>query len=153
MAKGWTKSWPYAIPANKLSFTTSPLNYLKENKTTAPSNTTGVHCGTTLSHKHSGITLELNSLKQCTMTKPFNATGRYLTSTLNIQMYWGISELSSWKQTTSIKQSPTSEEQSKLIHNSQQTIINSDGHYIKPKSSTRLLNAGEKSFNYNPTVG
>ena len=84
MIKDRIKYLPYAIPTNKLSFTTFPLNYVKESKTIAPSIATEVHCGTTLSHQHSGITLELHSAKQCTMTKQSTATGRYSTSTLKI---------------------------------------------------------------------
>ena len=153
ITKGWTKCRPYTIPANKLSFVTSPSNCTKEIKAIAPSISTGVHCNTTLSHKDSGIILELHSLKQGTMTRPFTATGRSSKLTLNKQMYWLTSEMHFCKQITSIKQSPSSEKQSKLIQNSQQTIINLGMHSIKQKSSTRLLNAGEKPFNYSPTVG
>ena len=142
MTKGWTKCWPYAIPENKLSFSTSPLNCFKESKAIAPSSATGVHCSTTLSHQHYGIALELHSWKQGTMTKPFTATGSLSTSTLNLLLYWGILDMSLLKQITSIKQSPSTEKPSKLIHNSQQTIINLGVHYIKQKSKTRLSNAG-----------
>ena len=153
MTKGGTKGWPYCIPANKLSLCTSHLNCFKEIKAIAPSSATGVHYGATLSHQHSGITLELHSCKQGTMTKPFIATGRSSTSTLKIQLYWGISEMSFLKQITSIKQSPSTEKQSKLIHNLQKIIYNLDFHYIKQKNTTKLFNAGKKQFNNNPTIG
>ena len=87
MTERGIKGWPYAIPVNKLSFCTSPLNYIKESKAMASSSATGVHCGTTLSQMHSGITLELHSVKQGTMTRPSTATGRSSTSTLNILLY------------------------------------------------------------------
>ena len=152
MTKGWTEFWPYAIPANKLSFCTSALNSTKGSKAIAPSSATGVHCSTTLSFQDSGITLEMHSQEQGTTTKQFTATRSLLTSTLNVLMHWGISELSFFKQITSIKQSPSTEKPSKLIDNSQKTIFNSVLHYIKQNNTTRLLNVGEKSFNYNPTI-
>ena len=124
MTKTEAKDWLYCIPANKLSFSTSPSNSTKEWKAIAPSSATGVHCGTTLSHKDSGITLEVQSLKQGTMMRLFTATGRPSTSTLKIQGYWGISEMSFSKQITPIKQSTSLEKQSKLIHNRQTTIFN-----------------------------
>ena len=153
MTEGGIEGWPYCIPANKISFSTSPKNSTIESKAISPSSATGVHCNTTLSHKDSGITLEFHSLKQCTMTRPFTATGRSSTSTLKILLYWGISEMSFCKQITSIKPSTTTEKQSKLIHNSQKTIFNLGLHSINKNNRTRLLNAGEKPFNYNPTIG
>ena len=124
MTKRGTKGWPFAIPANILSFSTSHSNCVKESKVIAPPSATGVHCGTTLSHNISGTTLELHSLKQGTMTKPFTATGRSSTSTLKMLLHCRISEMSFLKQKTSIKQSTTTEKPLKLIHNIQQTIIN-----------------------------
>ena len=87
MTEGGIKGWPFAIPANKLSFVTSPLNSTKETKAIAPSSASGVHCSTALSHQHSGITLEMLFVEQGTLTKPFTATGRSSTSTLKIQLY------------------------------------------------------------------